>query len=317
MARIVIALGGNALQRDQEAATAENQLRVIAETSEYIVDMIEDGYEVVIVHGNGPQVGRIVQQNDFAASVTPAMPFDICGAMSQGMIGYQIQQCLQNALNRRALNRQVATVVTQVEVDAADPGFCDPVKPVGRFYQEADLPALRRKNPDFVYKEDAGRGWRRVVASPAPRRIVEIPEIRSLIQNGFVTVAAGGGGVPVICHSDGSLHGIDAVVDKDLSAELLAESLDADILLILTAVEQVYIHYGRRDQMGLSQLTPSAARQYMQNGEFAAGSMLPKVEAAVKFVESRSGRRSMITSLKRAKDTLCGRSGTLVAEAAS
>ncbi len=312
MKRILIALGGNALQKAGEAATAENQLRVIKETSKYIADMIEDGYEVVIAHGNGPQVGRIVQQNDFAAVVTPAMPFDVCGAMSQGMIGYQIQQCLQNELFSRGIDRPVATVVTQVEVDPEDPKFKEPSKPIGQFYSFDEMKVQQKCNPSFIFAEDAGRGWRRVVPSPSPKRIVEGLVIERMVCSGAIIIAAGGGGIPVVRLPDGEICGTSAVIDKDLAAELLAEELNADTLMILTAVDQVCIHYRKPDQISLSEVTVDEAKRYMAQGEFAPGSMLPKMEAAVNFVESCPGRTALITSLEHIKDALAGKTGTVV-----
>ena len=312
MEKIVIALGGNALQAAGKPATAEAQLDVVVETSEYIVDIIEKGYEVIIAHGNGPQVGRIVLQNEAANAVTPSMPFDVCGAMSQGMIGYHIQQGLSKVLARRGNSRNVATVVTQVVVDANDPKFKNPSKPIGPFYTEEEAKALS-KEKGYAVKEDAGRGWRRVVASPLPVEIVELDAVKCLADNGFIVVTVGGGGIPVVRNAKNELEGIAAVIDKDLASERLAEDIDADALVILTAVEQVYINYGKPDQKALSNISADEADEYIRQGHFAPGSMLPKIEAAIKFVRSKQGRRAIITSLEKAADALEEKAGTILA----
>ena len=240
MKRIVIALGGNALQEAGKPATAESQLEVVEKTSAYIADIIEAGYDVVIAHGNGPQVGRIVLQNESASSVTPAMPFDVCGAMSQGYIGYHIQQGLSKVLRQRGVNKQVVTLVTQVVVDKNDPKFQNPSKPIGPFYTKEEAEKIAAEK-GYAMKEDAGRGYRRVVASPLPVEIVELDAVKALESAGFVVVTVGGGGIPVIKNEDGTLTGTAAVIDKDLASEKLAEDLDADALVILTAVENVSI----------------------------------------------------------------------------
>ncbi|MDR1620275.1 MAG: carbamate kinase [Clostridiales bacterium] len=311
MERIVIALGGNALQQSGKPATAEAQLEVVENTAEYIADIIEKGYEVILAHGNGPQVGRIVIQNETAGNVTPAMPFDVCGAMSQGMIGYHIQQGLGKVLKGRGSARQAVTIVTQVVVDSKDPKFKDPSKPVGPFYTEAEAKAIAAEK-GYTMKEDAGRGWRRVVASPLPVEIVEIDAVKCLVENGFVTIAVGGGGVPVIRDGFGDLVGTAAVIDKDLASEKLAEDLDADSLVILTAVEKVSINYNKPDQKNLDVLSVADAKRYIQEGHFAPGSMLPKIEAALKFVESKPGRKTIITSLDKAVEALEGKAGTIL-----
>lgn len=311
MKKIVIALGGNALQEAGRPATAEAQLEVVEKTAEYIADIIEAGYKVVIAHGNGPQVGRIVLQNEYAVPVTPAMPFDVCGAMSQGYIGYHIQQGLTKVLRRRGNMTEVATVVTQVLVDQNDPKFINPSKPIGPFYTEEEAKAIAAEK-GYVMKEDAGRGWRRVVASPVPVAIEELSAVKCLVDNGFITVTVGGGGIPVIRNEQGVLEGTAAVIDKDLASEKLAEDLDADALVILTAVEKVSINFKKPDQKDLDNISTAEAREYMAEGHFAPGSMLPKIEAAVKFVESKPGRMSIITSLDKAVEALEGRAGTTV-----
>lgn len=311
MNKIVIALGGNALQEAGKPATAQAQLEVVERTSIYIADILEKGYHIVLAHGNGPQVGRLVIQNEYAEPVTPAMPFDVCGAMSQGMIGYHIQQGLGKVLRSRGDHTPVATVVTQVVVDAEDPKFQNPSKPIGPFYTEEEAAAIAAQK-GYIMKEDAGRGWRRVVASPMPVEIVELDAVRCLVDNGFIVVTVGGGGIPVVRNAAGDLEGVAAVIDKDLASERLAEDLDAYALVILTAVEKVSINFKKPDQKDLDAITPTEARQYMAEGHFAPGSMLPKIEAAVKFVESKPGRKAIITSLDKAALALEGKAGTTI-----
>lgn len=312
MNKIVIALGGNALQEAGKPATAQAQLEVVERTSVYIADILEKGYQIVLAHGNGPQVGRLVIQNEYAEPVTPAMPFDICGAMSQGMIGYHIQQGLSKVLRSRGNSTPVATVVTQVVVDSHDPKFQNPSKPIGPFYTEEEAAAIAAQK-GYVMKEDAGRGWRRVVASPMPVEIVELDAVRCLVDNGFIVVTVGGGGIPVVRNAQGNLKGVAAVIDKDLASERLAEDLDVDALVILTAVEKVSINFKKPDQKDLDTLSVAEAKRYIAEGHFAPGSMLPKIEAAVKFVESKPGRRAIITSLDQAALALEGKAGTTIA----
>ena len=312
MNKIVIALGGNALQEAGKPATAQAQLEVVERTSVYIADILEKGYQIVLAHGNGPQVGRLVIQNEYAEPVTPAMPFDVCGAMSQGMIGYHIQQGLSKVLRSRSNSTPVATVVTQVVVDAHDPKFQNPSKPIGPFYTEEEAAAIAAQK-GYVMKEDAGRGWRRVVASPMPVEIVELDAVRCLVDNGFIVVTVGGGGIPVVRNAQGNLKGVAAVIDKDLASERLAEDLDVDALVILTAVEKVSINFKKPDQKDLDTLSVAEAKRYIAEGHFAPGSMLPKIEAAVKFVESKPGRRAIITSLDKAALALEGKAGTIIA----
>jgi len=311
MKKIVVALGGNALQAAGKPATAEAQLEVVLETAEHIANIIDKGYEVVVAHGNGPQVGRIVLASETAANVTPSMPFDVCGAMSQGYIGYHIQQGLSKVLKQHGNNAQVATVVTQVVVDKNDPKFQNPTKPIGAFYSEEEAKALAAEK-GYTMKEDAGRGWRRVVASPVPVEIVELDAVKCLVDNGFVVVSVGGGGIPVIRDENGDLVGTAAVIDKDLASEKLAEDLDADALVILTAVEKVSINFNKPNQKDLDVMTIAECEQYIAEGHFAPGSMLPKIEAAMKFVQSKPGRKSIITSLDKAVEALEGKAGTTV-----
>ena len=315
MKKLVIALGGNALQEAGKPATAQAQLEVVEKTSEYIADIVERGYEVIVAHGNGPQVGRIVIQNEVASASTPAMPFDVCGAMSQGMIGYHIQQGLSKVLRHRGINKNVVTVVTQVVVDKDDPKFKAPSKPIGPFYTEEEAKAIAAEK-GYTMKEDAGRGWRRVVASPLPVEIVELDAVKTLNDAGFVVVTVGGGGIPVVRNEAGDLEGVAAVIDKDLASEKLARDMDADALVILTAVEKVSINFKKPDQKDLDRMSAAEAKQYIKEGHFAPGSMLPKIEAALNFVESKPGRIAIITSLDKAVDAIEGRAGTTITESA-
>lgn len=313
MKKLVMALGGNALQEAGKPATAQAQLEVVEKTSEYIADIVERGYEVIVAHGNGPQVGRIVIQNEVASASTPAMPFDVCGAMSQGMIGYHIQQGLSKVLRHRGINKNVVTIVTQVVVDKDDPKFKAPSKPIGPFYTEEEAKAIAAEK-GYTMKEDAGRGWRRVVASPLPVEIVELDAVKTLNDAGFVVVTVGGGGIPVVRNEAGDLEGVAAVIDKDLASEKLARDMDADALVILTAVEKVSINFKKPDQKDLDRMSAAEAKQYIKEGHFAPGSMLPKIEAALNFVESKPGRIAIITSLDKAVDAIEGRAGTTITE---
>ena len=308
--KIVIALGGNALQSGKAEPTAEAQLNVVKKTCEHIADIIGMGYEVGIVHGNGPQVGRILLASETAKDVTPAMPFDVCGAESQGYIGYHIQQALKYALALRNRNIPVVSLVTQVVVDPADAAFQNPTKPIGPFYNEEEAKALQ-EDKGYTMKEDAGRGWRRVVPSPKPKKITEIDAIRTLWPT-TVTISVGGGGIPVIENADGTLSGVAAVIDKDFGAELLAEDVEADVLMILTEVEKVAINFNKPNQEDLSELTLADAVKYIEEGQFAPGSMLPKVEAGMKFVRAFPNKKAIITSLDKAVDALEGKTGTVI-----
>jgi carbamate kinase len=308
--KIVVALGGNALQDGNEGATADAQLRVVRKTVEYLVDIVEEGHVLTITHGNGPQVGRIVIQNEIASDITPAMPFDVCGAMSQGMIGYHMQQALGDELRKRKIDRPVATVVTQVVVDGEDLAFSNPTKPIGPFYskEEANI-LINEKGYNMV--EDSGRGYRRVVASPEPKRIVEIETIKTLIDNDNIVITVGGGGIPVI-EDENRLKGVAAVIDKDLASQRLAEDIDADTLVILTAVDKVYINFGKSNQKKLSRVKVEDMKKYVEEGHFAPGSMLPKVLAGIRFVQSKPGRKAIITSLDKAKGAIKGLEGTII-----
>ena len=307
----VVALGGNAiLQRGQEG-TFEVQLGNVHHTCEQLVKMVLSGeWELVVTHGNGPQVGNILIQNDAGKEIVPAMPMDVCGANSQGMIGYMFQQSFRNLLD--GAGRQdvpVATVVTQVLVDKADQAFANPAKPVGPFYTEEEAATLRDEKGWHVV-EDAGRGWRRVVPSPDPVDIVEKEAIRSLTKSGAIVVSTGGGGIPVV-RENGELSGVEAVIDKDLGGQRLALEVGASVFLILTDVDRVRLNYGKPDETSIDRMTVSEAKQYLEEGHFAKGSMGPKVKAAIRFVES-GGERAIIASLEGATDALAGTAGTQI-----
>lgn len=314
--RVVVALGGNALQEAGAPPTAEAQLEVVRKTAEFLAEISRKGYEMAIVHGNGPQVGRIVLSQEIASREnpqTPAMPFDVCGAMSQGYIGYHIQQALSDALRDRGRDIPVVTLVTQVVVDPEDPAFSNPTKPIGPFYSQEEAKTIADKR-GFTMREDAGRGWRRVVPSPEPKRIVEISAVKRLWDTSIV-ITAGGGGIPVMENSDGSLAGVSAVIDKDLAAGRLAQDIEADILLILTEVDKVCLNYKKSNQKFLDRVTVTEAEKFMEEGHFAPGSMLPKVLASVKFARTFPGKKAIITSLFKAVDALEGREGTVVTTA--
>lgn len=308
--RIVIALGGNALGN-----TLPEQMVAVKKTARAIVDLIAEGNDVVIAHGNGPQVGMLQKAMAELTRSDPEKyipcPLSVCVAMSQGYIGYDLQNALREELLDRGILKGVSTVLTQVEVDPQDPAFQHPTKPIGAFMtrEEADK-LVAERGYDVV--EDAGRGYRRVVASPMPQSIVEIESIRDMVAAGLVVVACGGGGIPVFRTEGHHLKGAAAVIDKDFASCVLAEQLDADALIILTAVEKVAIRYGQPDQRWLDELTPAEARRYMEEGQFAPGSMLPKVQAAVRFAESKPGRTALITLLEKARDGICGNTGTSI-----
>ena len=308
--RIVIALGGNALGNN-----LPEQMQAVKNTARAIVDLIEQGNEVVVAHGNGPQVGMIqeamTQLTRFDPEKYIPCPLSVCVAMSQGYIGYDLQNALREEMLNRGIEMGAATVLTQVEVDPSDPAFANPTKPIGAFMtrEEAERMHVER---GYEVVEDAGRGYRRVVASPKPVGIVELDTIRSLVENKHVVIACGGGGIPVFPTEGNHLKGAAAVIDKDFAAARLAEQLEADFLVILTAVEKVAVNFGKPDQQWLDELTPESAARYIAEGQFAPGSMLPKVEAALAFAQSGSGRSSLITLLERAADGIAGKTGTIV-----
>ena len=308
--RIVVALGGNALGNN-----LPEQMAAVKQTARAIVDLIEQGHQVVIAHGNGPQVGMIQNAMTELTRSDPEKyipcPLSVCVAMSQGYIGYDLQNGLREELLDRGINKGVATVLTQVEVDPHDPAFQNPTKPIGAFMTKEEADALVKER-DYKVVEDAGRGYRRVVASPKPVSIVEIQSIQDMVEAGLVVVACGGGGIPVFKTEGHHLKGAAAVIDKDFASEKMAEQLDADVLIILTAVEKVAVNFGKADQKWLDSLTPEEARRYMDEGQFAPGSMLPKVQAAVQFAESRPGRTALITLLEKAKAGIAGETGTSI-----
>ncbi len=305
---VVIALGGNALGN-----TPAEQLELVKNTAKNIVDMVGEGVNVVVSHGNGPQVGMINNAFAFAAAndgKTPEMPFPEAGAMSQGYIGYQLSQAILNELRRRGIMRSTANVITQTVVYPDDPAFDNPTKPVGAFMTEEEAKA-KAAETGWTFKEDAGRGWRQVVASPKPQRIVEFDAVKDLMDAGYIVVSTGGGGVPVFQKDDGYV-GVPAVIDKDRSSAKLAADFKADMLVILTAVEKVCVNYGKPDQEEISEMTVDEAREYIEQGQFAPGSMLPKVEACIEYVEAYPAGRALITSLECAAAGLEGKTGTII-----
>ncbi len=307
--RLVIALGGNALGK-----SPQEQLELVKNTASTIADLVEEGYDVVIGHGNGPQVGMVNLAFEYSAnngSGTPLMPFPECGAMTQGYIGYHLQQAIGRELARRNSHRSVVSVVTQVVVDQKDEAFQKPTKPVGMFYFKEDAERMAQQT-GYTFIEDSGRGYRRVVPSPIPRKIVELPAIEQLVSQHNVVITVGGGGIPVVEHGPGDYEGVPAVIDKDRASALLALELKADMLIILTAVDRVSINYHKPNQWDLSQMTLAQASEYIRQGHFAPGSMLPKVESCITFVKNTTGGRALITSLEKARDALQGRTGTLI-----
>ncbi len=302
MSRIVVALGGNALGN-----SPTSQLEIVKETAKPLVDLISDGHEVIIVHGNGPQVGMI----NLAMSEVE-MPFPECGAMSQGYIGYHLQNAIQHELKTREINKTCACIVTQVLVDHNDEAFKNPTKPIGKFYTEEEAKKIA-DSKNVVFKEDAGRGYREVVASPKPKKIIEENVIQAVLDSGNVVICCGGGGIPVI-EQAGLLQGVNAVIDKDFASELVAERFNADYLFILTAVERVAINFGKENQEDLESLTIERAEKLIAEGQFAPGSMLPKVEACLKFANKNPNNVAIIASLEKAKLALKGESGTKITQ---
>lgn len=308
--KIVVALGGNALQSKESDGTAEAQLQVVKQTCEVLADLSAAGYEMAVVHGNGPQVGRILLSSETSKDVVPPMPLEVCGAMSEGYIGYHIQQTLKHALAKRGIANPVCTIVTQTVVDANDPSFAHPTKPIGPFYDEKEAEELKATRGYEMSEDKARGGWRRVVASPKPQRIVEIESIK-ILWDSVIVICGGGGGIPVVENPDGSMEGVAAVIDKDFAAELLAENVQADVLLILTEVEKVAINFGTPEQIDLSHLSLEEAAKFCEEGQFGSGSMLPKVEACMKFVRANPDKKAIITSLAKAKEALAGETGTV------
>jgi len=306
----VVAIGGNSLIKDKNHITVPDQYQAAKETCAHIVEMIVQGWDVAIGHGNGPQVGFILRRSEIAARVAGMheVPLDSCGADTQGAIGYHLQQNLHNEFKRRGMKKAAATVVTQVLVDNNDPAFQNPTKPIGGFMEEDEARERARKE-GWTVVEDAGRGWRRVVPSPLPQEIVELDAVRELLDAGIVTITVGGGGIPVVRNEDGSLRGVAAVIDKDYASSLLARSIGADLFLISTAVEQVYLNFGKPDQKAIDVMTVAEAKKYMEEGQFAKGSMLPKIQAIIWFLEA-GGKEAIITSPENIARALAGKTGT-------
>lgn len=309
---IVVALGGNALQKQGEASS-EAQRRVAAETVGQLLPLIQAGHRVAIVHGNGPQVGNIILHEEaINTDDVPSLPLDDCGAMSQGLIGFWLQQAFQDRFRASGLsNTHAVSLVTQTIVDQADPAFQNPTKPIGPFYSEEEAKAVQTER-GYTVKEDAGRGWRRVVPSPKPVEIVEAPVIKALTEAGVLVVSTGGGGVPVVRQADGSLRGVEAVIDKDFGAATLAHLLGADTLLILTSVDAAKINFNQPNETSLGEITVADMQQHIDDGQFAAGSMLPKTQAALQFLAGAGGRTAIITSLEKTADAINGTAGTRI-----
>ncbi|UOF92370.1 carbamate kinase [Fodinisporobacter ferrooxydans] len=308
---VLAALGGNAILQPKQAATFENQMKNVIESCKFLADLVAKGYRLVITHGNGPQVGNILRQNEEAKDVIPPMSLDVCSAESQGFIGYMIQQALRNELEKIGLEIPVASLVTRVEVSIDDAAFHDPSKPIGGFYTEQEAAKLMIEK-NWLVKPDANRGWRRVVPSPKPVRILESDSIMKLLDNGHIVIACGGGGIPVVKDKDGDgvYRGVEAVIDKDLSGCKLAEQIGADLFVILTDVEHVFINYGKENQMALQSVSVGQLAEYVQQGQFSKGSMGPKIEAAISF--AKTGGKSIICALEKAAFALQGKSGTVV-----
>jgi len=308
--RVVVALGGNAILQPKEKGSSEEQFNNVEKTCRQIAGMIKKGFKVVITHGNGPQVGNILIQNEKAQDIVPAMPLDVCGAESQGQIGYMIQQSLDNLFKEMSIPYSVTTIITQVLVDKEDPAFTHPTKPIGPFYTEKEAKEFMKKNKE-KWIEDSGRGWRKVVPSPEPMGIVEKEAIKALLEKNIVVIASGGGGIPVI-KKDRGFQGVEAVIDKDLAGERLAFDVKANIFMMLTDVPKVAINFGKPSQENLDKMNLSQAKTYSKEGHFPPGSMGPKIKAAIKFVES-GGECAIICSLKQALDALEGKAGTWIA----
>lgn len=306
----VIAIGGNSLIKDEAHKSVPDQFAAVRETAVHIADMIAQGWNVIITHGNGPQVGFILLRSEYARNVIHTVPLDSCGADTQGAIGYMIQQALYNEFLRRGIQRQCVTVVTQVLVDKNDPAMHNPSKPVGSFYKEEEA-KTKMVQEGWAMIEDAGRGWRRIVPSPQPQEIIERDAIEALIQSGFIVVAVGGGGIPVVQDEAGNLAGVEGVIDKDLASSLLATKLHADLLLISTAVEKVSLYYNKPNQLDLDIITLSEAKRYYDEGHFARGSMGPKVRAIINYLE-QAGRAALITTPEAIGRALSGQTGTWI-----
>lgn len=307
----LIAIGGNSLIKNEKHKTVQDQYNAICETAIHIVDIVQKSYKVILTHGNGPQVGFILRRSELAHEISGMhiVPLVSCVADTQGAIGYQLQQALNNEFKKRGIHRQAVTVVTQVEVDRNDPAFTHPTKPIGSFFSEEQIEEIKKKHPDWHIVFDAGRGYRRVVPSPAPKAIVERDVLEFLLERGFCVIGAGGGGIPVFRNERNEYEGVDAVIDKDSASSLLASLLDADLFIISTSVERVSLNYGKPDEKPLDRITAEQAVEYMNEGHFAPGSMLPKIEAALRFLQ-QGGKEAIITSPESLARALEGESGT-------
>lgn len=308
--KIVVALGGNAILSD--SPTAEAQKQALKDTAKQLVKLVKNGDELIITHGNGPQVGNLLLQNIAADSEkNPAFPLDSLVAMTEGSIGFWLQNAMQNELTKAGIDKSVATVVTQVLVDKEDPAFENPTKPIGPFYSEEEAKAEMEKSND-TFKEDAGRGWRKVVPSPKPKGIKEIEAIQTLIDNKQLVIAGGGGGIPVVETADGTLEGVEAVIDKDFASQTLAGLIDADLFIVLTGVDNVYVNFNQPDQKKLENVTVAELEEYIQQDQFAPGSMLPKVQATMAFVSEKPGSKAVITSLENLENLIESDAGTII-----
>ncbi|MDA8222948.1 MAG: carbamate kinase [Desulfitobacterium hafniense] len=307
----VVAIGGNSLIRDNAHESVEDQYQAVVETAKHIVGMIEQGYEVIVTHGNGPQVGFILRRSEIAKDVAAMhqVPLVSCGADTQGAIGYQIQQAMDNEFKKRGMDKTAVTVVTQVVVSENDPAFQKPTKPIGSFYTKEQTAEIQKANPSWVMIEDAGRGYRRMVASPQPQEIVEKNVINKLVRDGYCVISVGGGGIPVIKSEDGSLRGVDAVIDKDFATSLLAADIKADVLIISTGVPTVYLNYGKPNEKALDKVTLAELKQYVAENHFAPGSMLPKIQAVISFLEN-GGKEAIITNPESLEEAVAGKTGT-------
>ncbi|MCW5877786.1 MAG: carbamate kinase [Anaerolineales bacterium] len=305
----VVAVGGNALIKDNARQSSADQYAAASETMGYVAEMIAAGWDVVVTHGNGPQVGFALRRSELAGGELPPVPLDVCGADTQGSIGYMFQQSLHNAFQQRGMHKDAVALVTQCQVDRDDPAFANPTKPIGSFMDESTALARQAEGKHVV--EDAGRGWREVVASPQPQRIVEAPAIKQLLENGLTVVAVGGGGIPVVGDDQGQLQGIAAVIDKDFASSLLAREIGAELLLISTAVEKVAIHFNTPQQKDLDRISVAEAEQYIEEGHFAKGSMLPKIQAAIQFLQD-GGKQALITDPANIRRALAGETGTWI-----
>jgi len=310
---VLIAVGGNSLIKDAQHKTVQDQYRAVCETAVHIVDIIEEGYDTVLTHGNGPQVGFILRRSELAFELAGMhiVPLVSCVADTQGAIGYQLQQALNNEFRKRSVSRRAVTVVTQVEVDREDPAFLNPTKPIGSFYSEEQMDGIKKKHPDWHMICDAGRGYRRVVPSPAPKKILEEDVIQFLVRKGFCVIGAGGGGIPVFKNEKDEYEGVDAVIDKDSASSLLASYLKADLFIISTSVDKVSLNYGTPEERPLKRMSIAQAKMYTEEGHFAPGSMLPKIEAVLNFLE-RGGKKAIITSPDSLARAIRGETGTSI-----